>query len=39
VTRIIAEAEKNANAYLRLDLAAIVAGALEVVIVRGGRPL
>lgn len=39
VTRIIAEAEKGATGYLRLDLAAIVAPALEVVIVRGGRPL
>jgi hypothetical protein len=39
VTRIIAEAEKGATGYLRLDLAAIAAPALEVVLVRGGRPL
>lgn len=39
VTRIIAEAELGAVGWIRLDLAAISAPVLEVVVVRGGRPL
>ena len=39
VTRIVAEGEPGAIGILRLDLLAIGSTALEVTIIRGGRPL